>query len=340
MTFRRLLKSAPVAVAASLAAAPPAAADPDFGDRALRRGDRGHDVRVLQSWLTHLGYETGVDGVYGRATDRSVDRYDRANGLEVDHAVSRGQARRMRRQVERGARSRSRRSAERSYSFGERELARGDRGRDVRVLQSWLSHLGIATDVDGVFGRGTERNVERYDEWNGLTVNGEVSRAQARRMRRQVEQGRDMPSSPPPRGGTTSVEGGHVFPIQGEHEYRDGFGAGRNHRGADVFATCGTPLVAAQGGTVRYAGYHDAAGNYAVITGAESGLDYVYMHMRERPLVATGDQVATGQQIGEIGESGNASGCHMHFELWSKPGWYEGGSPFDPVPHLRSWSGG
>jgi murein DD-endopeptidase MepM/ murein hydrolase activator NlpD len=49
------------------------------------------------------------------------------------------------------------------------------------------------------------------------------------------------------------------------------------------------------------------------------------MHLRGKARVAGDDRVRTGQRIGEVGESGNASGCHLHFELWSSPGWYEGG---------------
>jgi murein DD-endopeptidase MepM/ murein hydrolase activator NlpD len=61
------------------------------------------------------------------------------------------------------------------------------------------------------------------------------------------------------------------------------------------------------------------------------------MHMREAPLVRTGQRVFTGQALGEVGESGRASGCHLHFEMWSAPGWYEGGRAFDPLPSLRAW---
>jgi cell wall-associated NlpC family hydrolase len=79
----------------------PASAEAAFGDRPLREGSRGHDVRVLQSWLTHLGHSTVVDGVFGRGTRRSVRRYEGAEGLRVNGRVSRQDASGMRRRVER-----------------------------------------------------------------------------------------------------------------------------------------------------------------------------------------------------------------------------------------------
>ena len=142
---------------------------------------------------------------------------------------------------------------------------------------------------------------------------------------------------------TQSVFGyfGHIFPIRGKHNlgYTDtnNFGGGRDHKGQDMFAKCGTPLAAARGGRVQFAGYHSAAGYYAVIDGRGTGRDYVYMHMLGPSKVSTGKRVRTGQLIGQVGESGRASGCHLHFELWSSPGWYEGGAAFDPLPSLKAW---
>jgi murein DD-endopeptidase MepM/ murein hydrolase activator NlpD len=104
-----------------------------------------------------------------------------------------------------------------------------------------------------------------------------------------------------------------------------------------MFARCGTRIAAARGGRVQYVGYHPAAGYYAVIDGAETDVDYVYMHMLSPPLVETGQRVFTGQKIGEVGETGRATGCHLHFELWSAPGWYQGGQAFDPLPSLKRW---
>jgi murein DD-endopeptidase MepM/ murein hydrolase activator NlpD len=136
----------------------------------------------------------------------------------------------------------------------------------------------------------------------------------------------------------------NVFPVAGPHSFLTGpgrFGAprpgGRAHQGQDVSADCGTPLVAARAGTVKRAGAEARAGNYLVVDGDRTGWDLVYMHLRDPALVATGTHVATGQPIGFVGATGDAEGCHLHFEQWSAPGWYSGGHPVDPLAALTSW---
>lgn len=135
----------------------------------------------------------------------------------------------------------------------------------------------------------------------------------------------------------------HQFPIRGRHDYGGAgarFGAGRggrSHQGHDVFARCGTKMVAARGGIVKFRGYHRAAGNYVVIDGAGTTHDYAYMHLAEPTPFEKGDLVYTGQRIGAVGETGNARGCHLHFEMWGPPGWYDGGRPVNPLPALQAW---
>jgi murein DD-endopeptidase MepM/ murein hydrolase activator NlpD len=137
----------------------------------------------------------------------------------------------------------------------------------------------------------------------------------------------------------------HIFPVRGAHGFGghgSRFGAGRSghsHQGHDVFAACGTPLVAARGGRVEVKRYHAAAGNYLVVDGAGTDVDYAYMHLAEPSPLQPGERVYTGQRIGSVGETGNAQGCHLHLELWSAPGWYDGGRPFDPLPSLQAWDG-
>jgi murein DD-endopeptidase MepM/ murein hydrolase activator NlpD len=135
----------------------------------------------------------------------------------------------------------------------------------------------------------------------------------------------------------------HIFPIRGPHDFGGAgarFGAGRaghSHQGQDIMARCGRALVAARGGRVQYSGYHGAAGNYIMIDGSAIGTDYGYMHLAEPSPFRKGDRVYTGQRIGSVGRTGNATACHLHFELRTAPGWYEGGHPFDPLPSLMAW---
>jgi murein DD-endopeptidase MepM/ murein hydrolase activator NlpD len=131
------------------------------------------------------------------------------------------------------------------------------------------------------------------------------------------------------------------FPIQGPHTYGDGFGAPRGdhiHEGQDVFAACGTTLIAAHSGTIKAKAFQSAAGNYVVIH-ASGGVkqDYMYAHLKKPASVSKGQPVTTGQVVGYVGHTGDASGCHLHFELWPGKGWYTGGRPVDPLPTLKYW---
>lgn len=135
----------------------------------------------------------------------------------------------------------------------------------------------------------------------------------------------------------------NVFPVRGKHDYGGAnadFGSGRaghSHQGQDVFAKCGTRMVAARGGEVKFSAYQGSAGNYVVIDAAGTDEDYAYMHLEQPSPFKAGDHVYTGQQIGTVGDTGNASGCHLHFELWGAPGWYDGGRPMDPLASLQAW---
>ena len=136
---------------------------------------------------------------------------------------------------------------------------------------------------------------------------------------------------------------GYSFPVLGAHDYGEGaarFGAARSghtHQGQDVMAACGTPLVAARGGLIQTSTWDDAAGNYIVIDGKGTKYDFMYAHLPEPSPLKEGETVRTGQPIGVVGTTGSSTACHLHFEMWDAPGWYEGGSPFDPLPYLEKW---
>lgn len=134
----------------------------------------------------------------------------------------------------------------------------------------------------------------------------------------------------------------HAFPVAGSHTYGDRFGeprsGGRTHEGQDLPAGCGTPLLAARGGTVAETGYSDALyGYYVLIDGVATDRDYFYAHLEAPSPLSEGDRVETGEEIGRVGKTGNARNefCQLHFELW--PNGYRNGSPADPLALLQAW---
>jgi hypothetical protein len=200
---------------------------------------------------------------------------------------------------------------------------------DGAIVQGWPVALvgGAVSTVtwDGTVG-GAAQPIGRY-EFRVFSAPAAAQAAQA--------------SLPLATGAFDLVD--HKFPVRGRHTYGTGiaaFGAardGHSHQGHDIFATCGTPLVAARGGVVKLNQHEGRAGNYLVIDGAGTDVDYAYMHLQERSPLKKGAKVMTGQVIGAVGDTGVARGCHLHFEMWAAPGWYTGGQPFDPLPALKLW---
>ncbi|HET6448782.1 MAG TPA: peptidoglycan-binding protein [Conexibacter sp.] len=181
-----------LAVAALAALGPSVAgAAQHLGERALHKGDRGHDVRVLQDFLTRAGYATPIAGVFGPQTLSNVKRFQRAHHLTVDGVVGSGTAHALRSVADRRAEAKqhAQPSGGDSEHLGDRTLKKGMRGHDVRVLQDYLSRAGVPTSVDGVFGPGTLRNVKRFQRVHGLTVDGVVGSGTEDLLRRLGEGG-------------------------------------------------------------------------------------------------------------------------------------------------------
>ena len=87
------------------------------------------------------------------------------------------------------------------------------------------------------------------------------------------------------------------------------------HRGADICAPYGTPILAADSGSVVAAGWHWSYGNYVEIDHG-NGYRTLYAHMSSIS-VTQGQAVSQGQEIGKVGSTGNSTGNHCHFEVYS-----------------------
>lgn len=141
-----------------------------------------------------------------------------------------------------------------------------------------------------------------------------------------------------------------VFPVVGTVDYRDDFGEPRgrlSHQGNDLLGTRRAPLVAVESGTVKYWTTSGSAGCMLYLYG-DSGTMYEYVHLNndltaandnkgtcvQGVAYATADKahVEAGQQIGYLGDSGDANGVHPHLHFEVHP---NGKNAVSPYRYLR-----
>ena len=119
-------------------------------------------------------------------------------------------------------------------------------------------------------------------------------------------------------GGIAVADGELCWPLPG-HTYischfgeADAFG-NTGHRGTDIPAPEGTPILAAHSGTVLVSGWNDSYGNQVLLDNG-AGLSTRYAHMTASAVTA-GETVTAGQVIGYVGSTGDSTGNHLHFEV-------------------------
>lgn len=121
----------------------------------------------------------------------------------------------------------------------------------------------------------------------------------------------------------------------GSYSITSGFGMrdGAMHKGLDMAAPVGTPILAAASGTVAAAGSASGFGQWIVLDHIIDGKKWstVYGHMYpDGVLVRTGAIVTKGQHIANVGSNGVSTGAHLHFEVWDG-GRLTGGHAVDPA---------
>jgi murein DD-endopeptidase MepM/ murein hydrolase activator NlpD len=125
--------------------------------------------------------------------------------------------------------------------------------------------------------------------------------------------------------------GAFAWPVVGgRNSISRGFTSG--HQGLDIQADYGSKVIASGSGTVTFAGWKSNGGGYQVWIAHGSGLYTTYNHM-SGVSVGAGQQVSRGQQVGRVGQSGWATGPHLHFEVWRGKIW-DGGYRVNPMAYL------
>lgn len=123
----------------------------------------------------------------------------------------------------------------------------------------------------------------------------------------------------PVSGPITSGYGGRVHPVLGYF---------KGHDGVDFGAACGTPVHAAQAGTVIAVEYNSASGNRVKVDHG-NGVVTGYYHLQGFS-TSVGATVAAGETVGYVGSTGRSTGCHLHFAKMDEAGNYS-----DPMSILR-----
>ena len=126
-------------------------------------------------------------------------------------------------------------------------------------------------------------------------------------------------------------DGSMIWPLPGHTGLTTHFGeadafGNPGHRGIDIPAPEGTPILAAHSGTVLICGWNDSFGNQVLIDDG-AGLSTRYAHMTATA-VSPGAVVTAGQVIGYVGSTGDSTGNHLHFEV------SVGGTLTDPLGYV------
>jgi murein DD-endopeptidase MepM/ murein hydrolase activator NlpD len=258
-------------------------------------------VAALQVGLRAHGFYAGaIDGIAGPQTARAVRRLQRRARIAVD-GVAGPQTRRALGRFGR-------------HTLGSRQLRRGLIGWDVAALQFQLADHGFPSgSFDGIFGPRVEVALQHFQEWAGLHVDGVAGPATLGALTATP------PAAPLPLAWPLAQ------PVVG-----DPFGprGDRFHAGIDLVAPAGTPVYAARGGQVVYAGWRAGGWGFLVTIAHGQGERTMYAHL-SRIDVRVGVSVAQGVRVGAVGATGDATGPHLHFEVRVR------GAAVDPLPSLH-----
>jgi murein DD-endopeptidase MepM/ murein hydrolase activator NlpD len=158
----------------------------------------------------------------------------------------------------------------------------------------------------------------------------------------KVKAASPAPAKPSAPSSPVTSTGGYVMPVQGIIGQSLIIGSGGSmsrsaggHSGLDITAPSGTPVKSVAAGTVVSMNASGASyGNHVVVKHAD-GKYTLYAHLSSTS-VSVGQSVSAGQQVGNVGSTGNSSGPHLHFEVRTHPTAFSAGIFLEPKAYLRA----
>lgn len=158
-----------------------------------------------------------------------------------------------------------------------------------------------------------DARIKEFQQQADLVAGQEAQLNELIRRGEERERQRASRSSAPAIDTGGRVSGaGLIWPTSGRVTSEYGYRWGRLHAGIDIAAPTGTPIRAAKAGEVIYSGVMNGYGNVVVIAHG-GGFSTLYAH-QSRIAASDGQQVAQGQLIGYVGNTGRSTGPHLHFE--------------------------
>ena len=175
----------------------------ELGERLLKHGSAGEDVKQLQQYLIQLGYDLGkwgADGEFGDATELAVKDFQKKNGLEADGQYGK--------KTHAALIAAVKTNSSEEKTLGSRLLKRGSAGGDVKQLQHYLIQLGYDLGkwgADGEFGGATELAVKAFQKDSALAADGQYGEKTHEAMLQALEREKDDV------GAAVVVDGGSCY---------------------------------------------------------------------------------------------------------------------------------
>ena len=241
-----------------------------------------------------LGEASRRDTLLRQVSDRDRDVADQLRAARLDLIDQQEKARKARDVVA------DRRKAQLA-KLSDVQKALGEKSRLSAALEARLAEYqaeadAVAREESGLVALIQRKEQERASRSDGGSVDGRISGA------------------------------GLIWPVRGPVTSGYGYRWGRLHAGIDIGAGTGTPIRAAKGGVVTYAGTMSGYGNVVIISHG-GGFSTLYAH-QSRIGTSDGAEVSQGQVIGYVGSTGRSTGPHLHFETRVN------GNPQDPRRYL------